>query len=125
MNLSQALRIIPSFLFLMLSAYLFVEIAAEQTYNWRFYLALIALGIYALLVIFFVWALVLKRNNTEIKQGTKTSFPLRFGLLMGCGIGLFSFAICEIKYILFLAPLLGLVYGFILMQVEKKRMTLT
>jgi hypothetical protein len=118
MKLSQTLKIIPSILFLAYSAYILIEVALQSTQNWRFYLALIGLIFYLGIFLLIIWGLFFKRKTDYQEKPVKKISSVAFGLLMGTGLGLFLYARMELKFILLIAPLLGLFYGLILKKIE-------
>jgi hypothetical protein len=119
MKLSQTLKIIPSILFLVYSAYILFEVAIQSTQNWRFYLALIGLMFYLGIFLLIIWSLFFKRKTDHEEKPVKKISSVAFGLLMGAGLGLFLYARMELKFILLIAPMLGLIYGVILKKIEK------
>ncbi|MDQ2178444.1 hypothetical protein [Marinifilum sp. D714] len=124
MNLSKILRIIPSILFLAYSAYILYDVLTNSSMEWKIYFALLGLIFYLLLFLYMLWALFFKRKlEVEEKQMKRTS-SLAFGLLMGAGIGILLYVNLELKFILLIAPVFGILYALILTRVEKSRINL-
>ncbi|WP_321516683.1 hypothetical protein [Marinifilum fragile] len=121
MKLNKLIKIAFFTILVAYSGYLFVESARSTSFNWIFYTTLSALIFYITLLLYVIWALLIKRMDEREKKKMKKSYSIILGLIEGGALGWMHFADMDLKYIFLLAPIIAISFAFILTGIRKMR----